>query len=112
MFLTNLHRWLHRTAPNTPRQARKGKAKAAQRTRLQRERLARKFRAWLLVERLEDRQTPSAIPVTTFADGGAGSGSLRAAILQADTNADAAPTISLAAGTYTLDLSASDGATP
>src|SRR5947209_3442421 len=70
-----------------------------------------KARLWL--EELENRVTPSAIPVTIFTDSAnISSGSLRAAIIQADTNADTTPTITLAAGTYTLDLSSPDGATP
>jgi len=60
------------------------------------ERLARKFRAHLLVQRLEDRWNPSPIPVTTFTDSGAGS--LRAAIITADTNADMYLALSRAIG--------------
>src|SRR5208337_292530 len=60
---------------------------------------------FLDLESLEDRTVLSSITPTTFADGGAGSGSLRAAII-AD-NADpgtATDTINLNSGTYSLTL--------
>ena len=60
---------------------------------------------FLDLESLEDRTVLSSITPTTFADGGAGSGSLRTAII-AD-NADpgtATDTITLKSGTYSLTL--------
>jgi hypothetical protein len=62
-------------------------------------------RRQLLLEALEDRCVPSTIMPTTFADGGAGSGSLRDAVLQfnADTGS-ADDTIQLQAGTYALTI--------
>src|SRR5262249_29827519 len=55
------------------------------------------------LEGLEDRTVPST--VTTFADGGAGSGSLRAAIIAANADTGTATdTISLASGTYALTM--------
>src|SRR5262245_54213805 len=57
------------------------------------------------LECLEDRWLPSLFVPTTFDDGGAGSGSLRAAVLaaNADPSSDTA-VIRLHAGTYRLTL--------
>jgi hypothetical protein len=57
------------------------------------------------IEPLEERCTPAIFKPTIFTDGGAGSGSLRAAIIA--TNADtgtATDTIQLKAGTYSLTI--------
>ena len=56
----------------------------------------------LCAELLEDRTTPATITPTTFADG-IGIGSLRDAVLQADSNGQS-NFISLAPGTYQLSL--------
>jgi hypothetical protein len=56
----------------------------------------------LTPELLEDRKTPAVITPTTFADG-IGIGSLRDAILQANSN-DENNTIVLSAGTYQLTV--------
>jgi hypothetical protein len=59
----------------------------------------------LRIESLENRQVPTTLTPTTFADGGLGSGSLRDAVLQ--FNADSGTpddTILLLPGTYTLSI--------
>jgi hypothetical protein len=65
----------------------------------------RRNRTQLRVQQLVDRALPSTFTPTVFTDGGPGSGSLRAAILQA--NADTGQfvdIINLQAGTYTLSF--------
>jgi hypothetical protein len=59
----------------------------------------------LLLEPLEDRCVPTTITPTTFADGVLGSGSLRDAVLQFNTDAGTDDdTIQLDAGTYSLTI--------
>ena len=60
----------------------------------------------LIAEELEDRTTPATITPTTFADG-VGIGSLRDAILQANSNGQN-NTIVLSAGTYQLTVAGRD----
>ncbi len=62
-------------------------------------------RTRLGVEGLEDRTVPTTLTPTVFTDGGAGSSSLRAAVIAANADAGTAPvTINLGAGTYSLTL--------
>src|SRR5262249_46197757 len=57
------------------------------------------------LECLEDRTAPAIFMPTTFADGGAGSGSLRAAVIAANADTGTATdTISLSSGTYALTI--------
>ncbi len=64
----------------------------------------RKSRLGMLT--LEDRTVPTVFTPTIFTDGGAGSGSLRAAIISTNLNVTAnSDTISLNSGTYTLTIS-------
>ena len=56
-------------------------------------------------EPLEERSVPAVFTPTVFVDGGAGSGSLRAAIIASNADGDdGGDEIQLAAGTYTLSL--------
>jgi hypothetical protein len=69
-----------------------------------------RYRTRLLLEALEDRCVPTTITPTTFADGVLGSGSLRDAVLQFNTDAGTGDdTILLEAGTYSLTIQNVDG---
>jgi hypothetical protein len=57
------------------------------------------------LEALEERRVPTTFTPTTFADGGAGSGSLRDAVLMANADPGTAPdTIQLQPGSYSLTV--------
>src|SRR5262249_37849082 len=67
-------------------------------------------RARLSVELLEDRIVPTIFKPTIFTDGGAGSGSLRAAVISANADAGTSTdTIQLKAGTYSLTIANTSG---
>lgn len=73
--------------------------------REQAQRRSRRRPAALGVEPLEDRVVPANFAPTIFTDSAAlDSGSLRAAVLQANASADDQNTITLQAGTYDLSV--------
>jgi hypothetical protein len=70
----------------------------------------RPYRRRLLLEVLEDRCVPTTITPTTFADGVLGSGSLRDAVLQFNTDLGSGDdTIQLLSGTYALTIQNTGG---